>query len=73
MSLIRKVLPEFVPDMNKWRPGVRAPFESVFSKFERRANYRGLVKVQLKLFMEAIVQNVKRLVQINPPPLTAGA
>jgi IS5 family transposase len=60
-------------DLDRWRSGVRAPFESVFSKFERRARYRGLAKVQLQLFMEAIVHNIKRLVQINPPPLLAGA
>jgi IS5 family transposase len=60
-------------DLDRWRSGIRAPFESVFSKFERRARYRSLAKVQLQLFMEAIVHNMKRLVQINPPPLPIGA
>jgi len=60
-------------DLDRWRSGIRAPFESVFSKFERRARYRTLAKVQLQLFMEAIVHNMKRLVQINPPPLMIGA
>lgn len=60
-------------DLDRWRSGVRAPFESVFSKFEKRARYRGLAKVQMQLFLEAIVFNVKRWVTINPPPHFAGA
>ena len=67
------ILKQNMTDKNKhldrWRSSVRAPFESVFSKFQRRARYTGLVKVQFQLFMEAIVHNVKRLVQINSPPL----
>ena len=31
------------------------------------------IERMLQLFMEAIVHNVTRLVQINPPPLMAGA
>jgi len=32
-----------------------------------------LAKVQLQIFLEAIVFNVKRLIIINAPPLFAGA
>ena len=60
-------------DLDRWRSSIRAPFEGIFSKFQRRARYRGLAKVQLQLFLEAIVHIVKRLIQINPPPLFAGA
>ena len=60
-------------DLDRWRSAVRAPHEGTFSKCEKRARYRGLAKVQFQLFMDAIVWNVKRLVQINPPPLIAGA
>lgn len=60
-------------DLDRWRSSVRAPFEGIFSKFEKRARYRGLAKVQLQLFWEAIVWNVKRLVQIHSPPAIAGA
>ena len=60
-------------DLDRWRSAIRAPFEGLFSKFERRARYRGLAKVQFQLFMNALVWNVKRLVQINSPPLFAGA
>ncbi|MBF0523425.1 MAG: transposase [Candidatus Omnitrophica bacterium] len=60
-------------DKDRWLAQVRAPFESVFSKWEKRARYRGTAKVQLQAFLEAIVFNVKRLVAINAPPLYAGA
>ena len=60
-------------DLDRWRTSARAPFEGVFSKFKKRARYRGLVKVQMQLFMYAIVHNVKRLVAINAPPLPIGA
>ena len=60
-------------DLDRWRSAMRSPHEGVFSKFEKRARYRGLVKVQMQLFMDAIVWNVKRLVTINAPPLFQGA
>ena len=60
-------------DLDRWRSGVRAPFEGVFSKFEKRARYRGHSKVQFQFFMDAIVHNIKRLVMINAPPLFQGA
>ncbi len=36
-------------DLDRWRSAVRAPYESIFSKFERRARYRSTAKVQFKL------------------------
>ncbi len=60
-------------DRDRWITKVRAQFEGIFSKDEPRARYRGLMKVQLQAFMEAIVFNVKRLLVINAPPLFAGA
>ena len=60
-------------DLDRWRSAVRAPYESIFSKFERRARYRSTAKVQFQLFFEAIVHNVKRLVAIHSPPLFCGA
>jgi IS5 family transposase len=60
-------------DKDRWLTGLRAPFESVFSKWERRARYRGLEKVQLQAFLEGLVFNIKRLVVIDSPPLFAGA
>jgi len=60
-------------DKDRWLTSVRAPFEGIFSKDEIRTRYRGLVKMQMQAFMEAIAFNVKRLVVINAPPLFAGA
>jgi len=60
-------------DLDRWLSGVRAQFEGVFSQRPKRARYRGIAKVQLQAFMQAIVFNCKRLVTINAPPLFAGA
>lgn len=59
-------------DKDRWLTKVRAPFEGIFSKIEKRARYRGLAKVQMQAFLEAIVFNVKRLVVIGAPPLFAA-
>jgi IS5 family transposase len=59
-------------DKDRWLTKLRAPFENVFSKWERRARYRGTAKVQMQAFLEAIVFNVKRLIAINAPPLFAA-
>jgi len=56
-------------DKDKWLTKVRMPFENIFSKDERRARYRGLAKVQMQAFLEALVHNVKRLLTINCSPL----
>ena len=59
-------------DLDRWRSGIRAPFEGVFSQFEKRARYRGLAKVQLQCFMDALVWNIKALIRINKGPLPVG-
>ena len=53
-------------DLDRWLSGLRAPFEGTFSKQDRRARYRGIAKVQLQSFMEAMIFNIKRLVIIAP-------
>ena len=59
-------------DFDRWRSSVRAPFEGVFSKFKKRARYRGHANVQIQFFMDAIVHNVTRLVDIHSQPLFQG-
>lgn len=59
-------------DKDRWITKIRAPFEGVFSKDETRTRYRGIMKVQLQAFLEAIVFNVNRLLVVNSPPLFAG-
>lgn len=58
-------------DKDRWLSRMRASFEGVFSKLKNRARYRGLAKVQMQAFWEAIVFNVKRLLVLNAPPLFA--
>ena len=60
-------------DKDRWITKVRAPFEMIFSKMSKRTRYRGLAKVQLQVFWEAIVFNVKRLIVLDSPPLFAAA
>ncbi len=60
-------------DKDKWLTRVRAPFENLFSKDEKRSRYRGWAKVQLQGFLEAIVHNTKRLIAIDCPPLFCEA
>lgn len=61
-------------DKDRWLSRIRAPFEGTFSKITHRARYRGWAKVQMQVFLEAIVFNVKRLLVLNAPPLfLAGA
>lgn len=60
-------------DKDRWISGLRAPFENVFSKLGKWAKYRGLAKIQMQAFLEAIVFNVKTLITLNSPPLFAGA
>lgn len=57
------------PEKDRWLSGVRMPFESTFSKFQKRARYRGTLKCQFQGFMEAFAHNMKRLVSIGAPPL----
>jgi hypothetical protein len=52
-------------DKDRWLTQLRAPYENVFSKREKRARYSGIMKVQLQVFLEAIVLNVKRPVTIT--------
>jgi IS5 family transposase len=49
---------------DKWLMRIRMPFESVFSKLERKSRYRGLMKVQYQGFMEAIAHNLKCWIKI---------
>jgi IS5 family transposase len=72
-AILKRNMIEKNKDLDRWRSGVRAPFEGVFSKFKKRARYRGHSKVQFQFFMDAIVHNIKRLVTINAPPLFQGA
>jgi len=58
-------------DLDKWRSKVRMPFEATFSKLNKRARYRGKVKVLFQCFAEAIAYNLKKTIRILPMPIGA--
>jgi transposase, IS5 family len=60
-------------DRDRFISKIRSPFENIFSKNKRKAKYKGLAKVQMQAFMEAIIFNCNRLIKINSPPLFSTA
>lgn len=56
-------------DQDKWYTKIRAPYEHVFSKRNKRVRYVGVAKNQFASFMYAICFNLKRLVVLNIPDL----
>ena len=59
-------------DLDKWRSKIRMPFEATFSKLNKRARYRGSVKILFQCFAEAIAYNLKKSIKILLPD-PAGA
>lgn len=49
---------------DKWLTKVRMPYESVFSKMEKRSRYRRLWKMQYQGFMEGLAHNLKCWIKI---------
>jgi len=56
-------------DLDRWISAIRAPYERVFSKYNKRVRYRGIAKNQFTAFMQAITFNLKRLLVIKPTPV----
>lgn len=56
-------------DLDRWRSSIRMPFEGTFSKRQKRARYRSLVKVAMQCFLEAIAHNLKKAVRLVPEPV----
>lgn len=56
-------------DQDRWYSSIRAPYERVFSKQNKRIRYCGIAKNQFAAFMEAICFNLKRLTVLDPPNL----
>ena len=53
-------------DLDRWRSGIRMPFEGNFSKLRRRTKYRSRVKILFQCFAEALCQNLKKAILILP-------
>ena len=62
-------------DLDSYYTKLRAPFEHVFSKQNKRVRYQGIAKNQFTAFMQAIAFNFKRLAILTAasttPPLLA--
>lgn len=56
-------------DLDRWLTKIRAPYERVFSKSNKRVRYVGLIKNQFAEIMNAITFNLKRLSVIIPQTL----
>lgn len=52
-------------DLDRWRSGVRMPYENVFRNLRKTARYRGKPKVGFQITFEAIAYNLKRLIKIH--------
>ena len=52
-------------DLDRWRSGIRMPFEGIFSKLNHRTRYRGKTKVLLQCFAEAMAHNLKKAVVLD--------
>jgi hypothetical protein len=52
-------------DLDSYYTKLRAPFERVFSKQNKRVKYRGIAKNQFSAFMQAITFNFKRLAVLS--------
>ena len=53
-------------DQDRWLSKVRAPYERVFARDNKRARYVGVAKNQFAAFMYAIAFNMKRMLVIKP-------
>lgn len=58
-------------NLDRWRSGIRMPFESTFSKQSKRARYRSHAKVTMQCFFEAMVYNLKKATRLLCAPALA--
>lgn len=54
-------------DLDRFHSKMRAPYERVFSKENKRVRYKGVTKNQFSAFMHAISFNLKRLIRLIVP------
>lgn len=56
-------------DLDRWRSGVRMPFEGTFSKLKKRAKFKGLIKISFQATLEAICHNLRKAIAVIPLPI----
>lgn len=59
-------------DKNRWYSHLRSPYERVFSKANKRAQYVGVAKNQFAEFMYAMCFNLRRLIAISSPNVSSA-
>src|SRR5690606_5012324 len=58
-------------DRDRWYTHLRAPYERGFAQRPKRVRYRGVAKNQFAAFLQAMVFNLKRLLILEPSPMSA--
>lgn len=56
-------------DLDRWRSGIRMPYEGTFSRLPKRARYRGQTKVVFQNYAQSICFNLKKAIQYLPIPV----
>lgn len=56
-------------DKDRWLTGMRMPYEGLFSKADKRTLYRGLDRVSFHQTLDALCQNLKRLIRVIENPV----
>jgi len=54
-------------DKDRWYSKIRAPYERVFARQNKRVRYNGIAKNQFSGFMHAICFNLKRIIALDIP------
>lgn len=57
-------------DKDRWLSAIRAPYERVFARRNKKIRYRGLMKVQFQVGIRALVFNLKRLMTLGVDRIT---
>jgi len=65
MVILKNNMKEKNKDKDRFLSSLRAPYEGVFSKQNKRVRYKGVVKNQAAEFLYAIAFNLRRLLSIN--------
>jgi len=66
MAIKRNNMKDKNADLDRFISVLRAPYESVFSKQNKRVRYKGVVKNQGAEFLYAVARNFRRLLVLNP-------
>jgi len=69
-TIKRNYMKEKNGKIDSWLSAIRAPYEQVFSHRNKKAHYRGLMKVQFQVGIRALLFNLKWLMTIGVGRIT---